>query len=574
MMTIEERLDSLNKLSRDERDLLVSDLEEAFAAAEENDDIEGMEALVFGLKAIEQYNQIADEVNSIPVEDTVSEEAPTEVPVEEVPADTVIAEKASEATDDVPAESEGTDTVVDTDEGAEIETPEPPAQAEKEQELAMAASAVTVADDGVDAEVATLPATTNPLTSLTASIASIPTAGTEIGGLSVGTPLKSTYQIDEATVKMINAVRGTHGGDGEKRTIVTMRAEFPEERQLNFSDALGNMSKIEAVTTPKAIVASGGYCAPLPVNYDIYGLGTNMRPVRDSLPTFGATRGGIRYIQPPTLGSYTSAIALWTAANDASPSSPATKPFLQITCASEESANTNAVTLSLVFGNLMSRAYPELVQRHNQLALIQHARFAEQTLLNAISAASTAVTTSYVAGYGRDLLRAISEAAAQYRNRNRMPRTIPLRVILPDWVLDAMREDIAASTHFEDLAASDAVINSWLTARNINVTWHMDTAFSSQSASSPLNPLPTTFVWWIFSEGTFLFLDGGTLDLGVIRDSSLINTNDYRTFVETFEGIAMVGVESLQVTTTTGMGIAPVTFTNAATGSTTVVFQP
>jgi hypothetical protein len=61
---------------------------------------------------------------------------------------------------------------------------------------------------------------------------------------------------------------------------------------------------------------------------------------------------------------------------------------------------------------------------------------------------------------------------------------------------------------------------------------------------------PDTFTWYLFAEGTFLFLDGGTLDLGIIRDSTLVGTNDYKMFVETFEGIAKVGVESLVVTST------------------------
>ena len=54
----------------------------------------------------------------------------------------------------------------------------------------------------------------------------------------------------------------------------------------------------------------------------------------------------------------------------------------------------------------------------------------------------------------------------------------------------------------------------------------------------------------MFAEGTFLFLDGGTLDLGIIRDSSLVGTNDYKMFIETFEGIAKVGIESLAITST------------------------
>lgn len=56
--------------------------------------------------------------------------------------------------------------------------------------------------------------------------------------------------------------------------------------------------------------------------------------------------------------------------------------------------------------------------------------------------------------------------------------------------------------------------------------------------------------WLLFAEGSFQFLDGGRLDLGVVRDSVLDATNDYETFVETFEGIAFRGVEAYQVQST------------------------
>lgn len=203
----------------------------------------------------------------------------------------------------------------------------------------------------------------------------------------------------------------------------------------------------------------------------------------------------------------------------------------------------------------MTRAFPELVQRHNQLALIQHARFAERTLLNKIAAASTKVTTSWGRGASRDLLLAITKASAAYRNRHRIPRPVQLRAILPEWSRDLLREDIASNMAVENLAVSDATVDSWFAARGLSISWHMDDTFASQSNNAALNDLPSQIVFWIFSEGTFLFLDGGTLDLGVVRDSDLVGTNDYRTFVETFEGIAKVGIESLQVTATTG--IAP-----------------
>jgi hypothetical protein len=50
--------------------------------------------------------------------------------------------------------------------------------------------------------------------------------------------------------------------------------------------------------------------------------------------------------------------------------------------------------------------------------------------------------------------------------------------------------------------------------------------------------------------GTFQFLDGRRLDLGVVRDSTLDATNDYETFLELFEGIAFRGNECPQVQST------------------------
>ena len=45
----------------------------------------------------------------------------------------------------------------------------------------------------------------------------------------------------------------------------------------------------------------------------------------------------------------------------------------------------------------------------------------------------------------------------------------------------------------------------------------------------------------LFPEGTFLHLDGGSLELGIVRDSTLNSTNDYQVFGETFENVARIG---------------------------------
>jgi hypothetical protein len=100
------------------------------------------------------------------------------------------------------------------------------------------------------------------------------------------------------------------------------------------------------------------------------------------------------------------------------------------------------------------------------------------------------------------------------------------------------------------LAVAQSEINGYVKARGVNLTTSLDAnVFGAQGAAALLE-FADSFTWYLFAEGSFLFLDGGTLDLGIIRDSSLVGTNDYKMFVETFENIAFVGVESLAITST------------------------
>jgi hypothetical protein len=205
------------------------------------------------------------------------------------------------------------------------------------------------------------------------------------------------------------------------------------------------------------------------------------------------------------------------------------------------------------FGNLMTRAYPELIARHNELGLVQHARKAEKNTLDKIAAASTAVATSSLIGFGRDFLVQIGRASAAYRSRHRLEADAPLRAIVPAWIMDAMKADLALNMPGDGtLNVATAEIEGYVKARGINLTAQLDDAlFGAQSGSgAALLEFPDSFVWYLFAEGSFLFLDGGTLDLGIIRDSSLVGTNDYKMFVETFENVAFVGVESLAITST------------------------
>ena len=459
---------------------------------------------------------------------------------EEAPAEEAAVE-AEAASDDAAVADAAADVADGSEASIKSEATEQTAQETME-------APVTAAAENADNLNIEVPADRRLISQSSAAPVAI-TAGADIPGYTAGSPMNDMSAVAEAMSKRLHGLRRVNGGDGEQHIVASVTTSFPEERTLT-QDAESNWAKIQAVTGPEALVASGGHAAPYTIKYDIFGLGTTARPVRDSLPTFQADRGGIRFVTPPVLSSYGDAVGIWTNAKDITPGTD-TKTSLTVSAAQENTVATDAVTLQLQFGNLMTRAYPELIARHNELGLIQHAREAEQNLLTKIGNASTAVTTTSLIGFGRDFLVQIGRAAAAYRSRHRLEADAPLRAIVPSWVADAMQADLALNMPGDGtLAVAQSEINGYVKARGVNLTTSLDaTVFGSQSTGA-LVEFADSFTWYLFAEGSFLFLDGGTLDLGIIRDSSLVGTNDYKMFVETFENVAFVGVESLAITST------------------------
>ena len=468
-------------------------------------------------------------------------EAEGEGEMPEPEAEAAVAELAVET------EVETEAVIADASTDAEASTQEI-TNAPQEQEGQEAPVTAAAHEEGMDIEVQA-PADRRPNIQAQESAQVVITAGADIPGYTAGGVIADYNEVARAMEARLHGLRRVKGGDGEQHIVASFQTKYPESRMLN-QDTDGNVAKINALVDPRALVASGGHSTPFEVKYDIFGFGTTDRPIRDSLPRFQADRGGIRYIQPPVLSDYANAVGVWTNATDTDPGTDV-KTSLTVSAATELTVATDAVTLQLQFGNLMTRAYPELIARHNELALIQHAREAEQYLASKIASGSIAVTSTSLIGVARDFLVQVGRASAAYRSRHRLDANMPLRVIAPAWIKDAMRADLALAMPGDNsISATDSEIEGYLAARGVNITFSQDlNVFGTQSVGA-MNEFSDSFTWYIFAEGTFLFLDGGTLDVGIIRDSTLVGTNDYKMFVETFEGVAKVGVESLAVTST------------------------
>lgn len=330
---------------------------------------------------------------------------------------------------------------------------------------------------------------------------------------------------------------------------------YPDERRIANNNEIDATAKIAAVCSPQALVATGGICAPVNVDYSMPTFATAERPLRDGLPAFQASRGGIIFRQPPSLASLSSATGLWSEATDADPGD-ATKPVQQIACPSTETVYVEAVSTRIGFGNMMSMFDPETVATNTDLAIAYAARVAENNLLALLHGVSlTNLEFAKNLGAVRDLLWWLDVAAANYRTANRIPRTTGLTIVLPDWIKDLIRADRVrelahdATSSIDPLAISDEYIQSLFAARNLHPIFHLDgqtedsetQTFTAPTASSAFPSFPANVIMWLYVEGSIQFLDAGRLDLGVVRDSTLDATNDYETFVETFEGLAFRG---------------------------------
>lgn len=347
-------------------------------------------------------------------------------------------------------------------------------------------------------------------------------------------------------------VKHEHGVE-EKMLVASVQYDFPEEMMLIDGDHSGNARKIRAVGNPylgvegqQALVASGGLCAPLTPFYDIPDLAVNDRPVRDALPSFRAERGGVSVPSVSYIGDITSAITVIEESADAQGGTFATKSCQDVTCPTWTDVAVGIISHCREYGNLNARAWPEGIAHENNLTMAAHARTAEARLLDRIKSLSINVTggAATLSAWSH-LVYALTRSRSSMRYVLRLERNFTLRVLAPEWLPDLLITDQVSAQFDRFMALEEATRN--LRAYGIEPTWYKDTpstgttqGFAAETAST-IDDFPDNAQIALFPAGTFLHLDGGTLELGLVRDSTLNSTNDYQVFGETFENVARIG---------------------------------
>lgn len=339
------------------------------------------------------------------------------------------------------------------------------------------------------------------------------------------------------------------------------------------ADPIKNFGIVRAVQEEmSSLVASAGYLAPLSPILDFFRLAEPQTPVEDGLAVVQADRGGIRFLQPAVQNTSTAHGGPYAVDETYDPT---TKPVQRMTTPSVLEREVEAISQILEFDNLQYRVFPEQVAAFLEDVAVAFASKKEVYYLDYIN--SVSVHASADLGYGatRSLLRDWHLGAVAYRKRHGMRRDRRLQVFAPDWSIEAIRADMALQNNAQTWEISDAQILAAIRARGLDPVWYNDNPtgispsqkFNGAQATGALNKWPTMVTSFMMAPGTIVRLDGGTLDVGLYRDSVLNGTNDLQIFMEEWIGTAQLGFQSVRIDSTITVNGAAPDYVTAATAT-------
>jgi hypothetical protein len=325
------------------------------------------------------------------------------------------------------------------------------------------------------------------------------------------------------------------------------------EKHFESGYDLTQLSRVEAYEAimdnsgAGALTASGGWCAPSEILYDFFDLEC-ARGSTLTLPTFRATRGGVQYPTSSPLPAVNTTDWIHTEDDDIAGYE---KPCITIPCPDFDEVRLAAHGICVTAGNLMDRAYPENVRRYLNQVFIAHERNENLRKIAVLTGGSTHATFAATFAAASALINSALLAAATYRDKYRMCDGARLEAVFPLWARDVIRADVARQqgSLSGDVSGlpTNAEINTWFDNAGISAQFVNDW---QALATTTTTTWPTTVDFLMYAPGTWVEFNGGTLDLGVVRDSVLNSTNDFTAaWMEEFWAIGMRGYESVLVTT-------------------------
>jgi len=520
-----------------------------------------------------------DKFRSEPLAADDAEEAVEELAEESAPADeaTELAEEATELAEEVTEiAEEATELAVEV----EVE--------ENTEELAVTDAEATIeteSDATVNEEV-----TPNAAALATARPAALAPRANENGasfqatGFSVdpeGTKYEDPLELATSIAKKRQGM--THVPAGVKDDYVRLASlnKGFEDGKMMGSDAGRNGSILDAAgRDATALVASGAICTQLETNYEQITLGAPLdAPLASALPTVGASKGGLRF-RPYSKASIVAALegighitygpgagacptgmgpgsistmpigGNTTGGTDGELSDSNLKPCVEITCPPEDECYVEAFSQCLKVDNLQYRVDPGLVAEFQRDLAQAYTAVKEAWILAYLQGNATDMPVTGLAGTP-GVLYAIEQAAASYRSAHFMASNATIQAFIERGELDHLKLDVAMACGlgldpFAIMSMTEADLAAELRKRNIEPVFYTDPAKLGGAIEAPAVPTGTVDVI-MGAPGAVVMLDGGTLDLGIVRDSALNGTNDLQIFQEEWLGLCNRGIELIEL---------------------------
>lgn len=285
-----------------------------------------------------------------------------------------------------------------------------------------------------------------------------------------------------------------------------------------------------------SLTAAGGWGAPSDTLLDFCALETTEGLIE--LPEVTITRGGVNYTKGPSFASVLgSATGFWDMTEAVAEAGTELKTSLRPAVPPFIDKRLDAVGVMMEAGLLLRAGWPELVDRYAQMALAAHQMKIHAKVLAGVRAYTGAAVDLTGVGFGNatDALHILELVAAGERQRNFMSNSQTLEVLLPAWLVNVIRADLANRNGVVDaLSITNEQINAHFTARNLRVQWlngyqEIDLTGPGQIATA----YPATVEAIMYPAGTYVKGVADVITLDTIYDSVNLKKNDYvHLFVE------------------------------------------
>lgn len=343
-----------------------------------------------------------------------------------------------------------------------------------------------------------------------------------------------------------------NGGNWVRNGVVSFKPEFENDLIIKpgqDAQEILERARKEARLPGGSLQAAGGWCAPSETIYDL--CTTETLDGILSVPEVQIHRGGIKFTSGPDFSAvYAAASGFDLTEAQAIAGTPAKAPY-EITCPSFTEIRLDAVGFWLKAPILTYAGYPELIQRFISGTLIAHAhRVNAKVIGKMVTAAGAARVFTAATGVLGDTLDSLELVAETLREKYAMGIAETMEVVLPTWVLGALRADMSHRTGRDEAdPVTDQALHDEFNARHLNVTFVRDW----QMLTTPDTRItyPATVQALMYPAGTFVKGVSDVLNLSTMYDSAQLPTNVYTAaFVEQGVLVAQMCNQAALVTIT------------------------